>query len=94
MLGGHAVALSNDARTTDVNAVGARSAAQRERARLGSGQLRRLKLTHVAETYNFTNDCQSVSSNHFDTHWAWSRVCHGAEDGHRGDDEGGGLHDE
>ena len=47
-------------------------------------------------TYDFTDHCLSVvASDDFDTHLAWSGVCHGAGAGYGGEEEeGGGLHDE
>ena len=48
----------------------------------------------LLNTYDFTDHCLSVSSDDFDAHWAWSGVCHGGGDGHRGDDEECFLHDE
>ena len=48
-----------------------------------------IEVTNATVTYYFTNHGLSVLANNFDTHWARSRVCHGAEDGHRSDDEGG-----
>ena len=52
----------------------------------------RLKVTFVNGAYDFTDYGQSVSSEDFDTHGAWGGVCDGADDGHGGDDEEGGLH--